>query len=168
MNLEKSKMDPLKENCYQKFQRRMNSQYFSVFYCGSACCWQDVELLALFINDQSQINIEFVNNPEHADVLLIMGFINAKREKVIREIYEQIPDKKYVISAGSCALSKGLYSNSYVSSNVASKIIPVDVYVTGCPPTCLDILEGFKLLSQKIMQTKHEGGKAGIMSYKCC
>ncbi len=81
-------------------------------------------------------------NPRHTDILLIDGSVTRKIAPVLRRIYDQTPEPKAVIAVGSCAISKGVFHDSYNSVGPLEEIMPVDVYVPGCPPRPEAILQG--------------------------
>lgn len=89
-------------------------------------------------------------NPRQADVLVIAGAITEKSASVIRRIYDQMPDPKYVIGVGNCAINGGLFADSYAVVRSLSDIIPVDVYVKGCPPVRADFALAIQELNDKI------------------
>lgn len=81
-------------------------------------------------------------NPRHTDILLIDGAITRKIAPVLKRIYEQTPEPKAVIAVGTCAISKGIFHDSYNIVGPLDKLMPVDVYVPGCPPRPDAILQG--------------------------
>ena len=81
-------------------------------------------------------------NPRHTDILLIDGAVTRKIAPVLRRIYEQTPEPKAVIAVGTCAISKGIFHDSYNIVGPLDKIMPVDVYIPGCPPRPDAILQG--------------------------
>ena len=81
-------------------------------------------------------------NPRHTDILLIDGAVTRKIAPVLKRIYEQTPEPKAVIAVGTCAISKGIFHDSYNIVGPLDKIMPVDVYVPGCPPRPDAILQG--------------------------
>jgi len=90
-----------------------------------------------------------------SDVLLIEGQVAEKMARVVRRVYDQMPDPKYVIATGNCAISGGFYYDSYSMTMGVDRIVPVDVFVPGCPPRPEDWIDGLRLLQRKIGQ---EGG----------
>ena len=82
------------------------------------------------------------NNPRHTDILLIDGAVSRKIEPALRRVYEQTPEPKAVIAVGTCAISKGIFHDAYNITGPLENVMPVDVYVPGCPPRPDAILQG--------------------------
>ena len=106
-------------------------------------------------NQLRQAGTEIVFNPRHADVLIVSGALSNKAAFVLRRFYEQMPSPKYVIAMGTCAVNKGLFASSYAVTDV-SDIIPVDVYISGCPPCTKDMEEGMRAL-RCVIRNKTKG-----------
>ncbi|KAB8040339.1 NADH-quinone oxidoreductase subunit B [Silvanigrella paludirubra] len=117
---------------------------------GTACC--GIELMSVMgpKYDLARFGAEVVRfSPKQADLLIVAGTITEKMGPVIKRIYDQMPEPKWVLSMGACASSGGFYRAYHVMQGV-DKIIPVDVYVPGCPPTPEAVLDGFMQLQDKI------------------
>jgi len=135
---------------------RLNSIWAVHFNSGS-CNGCDIEILATLTPryDVERFGIKLQGSPRHADVLLVTGPVTRQaRERLIRT-YEQMPDPKFVISVGSCSISGGVFEGCYNCVGSVSDVIPVDVYIPGCPPRPEAIIDGIVQLL-----TSLKGGKA--------
>ncbi len=120
---------------------------------GLACC--AIEKMATFAPhyDLDRLGIFPRNSPRQADVMIISGTVTFKMADRVRRLYEQMPAPKYVISMGSCANCGGPYwEHGYHVVKGVDRIIPVDVYVAGCPPRPEALIGGFLKLQEKIRQ----------------
>ena len=117
---------------------------------GTACC--GIELMSVMgpKYDLARFGAEVVRfSPKQSDLLIVAGTITEKMAPVIKRIYEQMSEPKWVLSMGACASSGGFYRAYHVVQGI-DKYIPVDVYVPGCPPTPEAVLDGIMQLQQKI------------------
>ncbi len=116
-----------------------------VFHVNSGSCnGCDIEIIAALTPryDVERFGIKLVGTPRHADVLLVTGPVVHKMKDKLKRIYEQTPDPKAVIVVGNCGSTGGVFYESYNLEGPVSEIIPVDVYVPGCPPRPEAIIYG--------------------------
>jgi Ni,Fe-hydrogenase III small subunit len=99
--------------------------------------------------DIERFGIKIVNNPKHADILVVAGTINIQSVERLKRIISQVPKPRYIIAMGSCAISGGITRLSYNSKGPLDKFVNVDMYIPGCPPKPEAIIEGIlKLLNE--------------------
>ena len=116
-----------------------------VFHLNTGSCnGCDIEIVACLTPryDLERFGIKLVGSPKHADVLLVTGPVTGKMLDRVKRVYEQTPDPKAVIAVGTCGTSGGVFYNSYNLSGSIDKVIPVDVYVPGCPARPEAIING--------------------------
>src|SRR5512139_3396011 len=128
---------------------RVNSVGIIHFNSGS-CNGCDIEILATLTPryDVERFGIKLEGSPRHADVLVVTGPVSRQARERLLRTYEQIPEPKFVISVGSCSISGGVFSDCYNVVGSTDEVIPVDVYIPGCPPRPEAIVDGIiQLLS---------------------
>ncbi len=122
-----------------------------VFSVGLACCAVEFVAAAMKRDDLTELGvIPFAAGPAQADLMVVSGTVTDKMAPAIKRLYEQMPDPKYVISIGSCANCGGPYWDSYSVTKGVDQIIPVDVYVPGCPPRPEALLGGILTLHREL------------------
>jgi Ni,Fe-hydrogenase III small subunit len=94
------------------------------------------------VYDLERFGLHFVASPRHADLLLVTGPVTRNLERPLRQTYEATPEPRLVVAVGDCAKDCGVFAGSYAVVGSVAQVIPVDVLVTGCPPTPTDILRG--------------------------
>ncbi|NVO10014.1 MAG: NADH-quinone oxidoreductase subunit B [Bacteroidales bacterium] len=128
---------------------RSNSVWPLTF--ATSCCGIEMMATGAARHDFARFGIEVYRaSPRQADVIVVAGTIVPKMAPVLKRLYDQMPDPKYVIAMGACAISGGPFVNSYSIVKGVDKIIPVDVYVPGCPPRPEALLYGVMQLQRKI------------------
>ena len=130
---------------------RLKSPWVVHYDCGS-CNGCDIEILACLtpVHDLERFGIVNVGNPKHADVLLVSGTVNHRNKITLRNLYDQMADPKAVIAIGACGLSGGVFHDCYNVVGGVDKVIPVDVYVPGCPPKPEAIIDGVVMALEKL------------------
>jgi len=117
---------------------------------GTACCAIEFMSTVASVFDISRFGAELVRfSPRQSDLLLVAGTINYKMGPIMKRIYDQMCEPKYVISMGACACSGGFYDN-YATIQGINQIVPVDVYIPGCPPRPEAVLDAIIKLQKKI------------------
>lgn len=129
---------------------RKKSPWLLHFDCGS-CNGCDIEVLACLtpVYDIERFGIINVGNPMHADILLVTGTVNPRNAKVLANLYDQMPAPKLVVAIGACGLSGGIFRDAYNVVGGVNKVIPVDVYVPGCPAKPEAIIDGVVMALEK-------------------
>jgi Ni,Fe-hydrogenase III small subunit/formate hydrogenlyase subunit 6/NADH:ubiquinone oxidoreductase subunit I len=121
---------------------------------GCNACEADVNVLNTVVFDLGRFGIQFVASPRHADGLLITGPVSANMRAALQATYEAVPAPKVVIAVGACAISGGPYQDHPEVSNGADGIVPVDLYIPGCPPHPWTILDGLLRLLGRLDGTE--------------
>ena len=118
---------------------------------GLACCAIEMMATGAAHNDMARFGMEvFRASPRQADLMIVAGRVSQKMAPVLRQVYDQMAEPKWVISMGACASTGGMFNN-YALVQGVDQIVPVDVYVPGCPPGPQSLLHGILTLHEKIM-----------------
>jgi len=122
---------------------------------GLACCAIEMMHTACSRYDMDRFGMVFRPSPRQSDVMIVAGTLCNKMAPALRKVYDQMPEPRWVISMGSCANGGGYYHYSYSVVRGCDRIVPVDIYVPGCPPTAEALLYGILQLQRKIK--RHAG-----------
>ncbi len=120
---------------------------------GLACCAVEMMHAAASRYDLDRFGVVFRPSPRQSDVMIVAGTLCNKMAPALRKVYDQMAEPRYVISMGSCANGGGYYHFSYSVVRGCDRIIPVDIYVPGCPPTAEALVYGILQLQKKIRRT---------------
>jgi Ni,Fe-hydrogenase III small subunit/NAD-dependent dihydropyrimidine dehydrogenase PreA subunit len=125
---------------------------------GCNACEADVNVLGTVVFDLGRFGIQFVASPRHADGLLVTGAISENMRVALKKTYDAVPEPKLVIAVGACAISGGPYAGHAEVHDGAAAVVPVDLFVPGCPPHPFTILDGLLRLLGRI----EESGERGV------
>merc|ERR1711963_895990 len=158
--------DVIKRKPYSPFQTNNNAEYALArvddllnwgrknsiwpLTFGLACCAVEMMHIAAPRSDMDRYGIVFRASPRQADCIIVAGTLTNKMAPAFRKVYDQMPHPKWVISMGSCANGGGYYHYSYAVVRGCDRIVPVDIYVPGCPPTAEALMYGILQLQKKI------------------
>ncbi len=121
---------------------------------GLACCAIEMMATGAAHNDLARFGMEvFRASPRQADLMIVAGRVSQKMAPVLRQVYDQMPDPKWVISMGACASSGGMFNN-YALVQGVDEVVPVDMYVPGCPPGPQSLMHGILTLQRMIVEGK--------------
>ena len=139
----------LREKIKKMFGRSLSIREIDAGSCNGC----EVEITALNnpIYDIERFGIHFVASPRHADVLLVTGPASRNMEIALRRTYEATPNPKIVIAVGACACSGGIFGDTYATTGGIDKVIPVDVYIPGCPPRPEVLIQGLLLAVDRMI-----------------
>jgi NADH-quinone oxidoreductase B subunit len=137
---------------------KFNKSPWVVHFNCNSCNGCDIEFLACLtpLYDLERFGILHVGNPKHADVLVVTGSVNHRNARVLKNVYDQMPEPKVVVAMGVCASTGGIFADGYNVLGGVDKVIPVDVFVPGCPARPEAMIDGV-LKGAQILEAKHSG-----------
>ncbi len=138
----------LKEKITKLFGRSLAIREVDAGSCNG--CEIEITALTNPIYDIERFGIHFVSSPRHADILLVTGPASRNMEIALRRTYEATPNPKIVIAVGACAHDGGIFGDTYATTGGIDKVIPVDVYIPGCPPRPELLLQGLLLAVNRL------------------
>jgi Ni,Fe-hydrogenase III small subunit/NAD-dependent dihydropyrimidine dehydrogenase PreA subunit len=147
--------ESLEEKSRKLFGRSLQLRQVSAGGCNG--CEADVNVLGTIVFDLSRFGIHMVASPRHADGLLITGPVTENMKLALRKAYDAVPAPKIVIAVGACAISGGPYIDHPQVNNGADSVVPVDMYIPGCPPHPMTILDGLLRLLGRVEGDKGQG-----------
>ena len=130
---------------------RTGSLWWMTF--GLACCAVEMMQASMPRYDLERYGFAPSASPRQSDVMIVAGTLTNKMAPALRKVYDQMPEPRYVISMGSCANGGGYYYYSYSVVRGCDRIVPVDIYIPGCPPTAEALVYGVLQLQKKIRRT---------------
>jgi Ni,Fe-hydrogenase III small subunit/Pyruvate/2-oxoacid:ferredoxin oxidoreductase delta subunit len=145
----------LDEKLRKRFGRSLRLRQVSAGGCNA--CEADTNVLSTIGWDLSRFGIQFVASPRHADGLLVTGPVSKNMELALRKTYDAVPEPKIVIAVGACAIAGGPFIGHTQHHNGASAILPVDLFIPGCPPHPLTILDGLLRLLGRLPAERPSG-----------
>ena len=122
----------LRRTVHRVLGRSLHVRHLDAGSCNG-CDWEIAALLNPY-HDVQRLGIDFVASPRHADLLLVTGIMTRNLEEAARRTYEAMPEPRLVVAVGTCAMSGGVFAGSYAGRDGIGEVLPVDVFVPGCPP----------------------------------
>jgi Ni,Fe-hydrogenase III small subunit len=125
------------------FARSLHIRHLDAGSCNG-CDWEIAALLNPY-HDVQRLGIDFVASPRHADLLLVTGIMTRNLEEAARATYDAMPEPRLVVAVGACAISGGVFAGTYAGRDGIGDVLPVDVFVPGCPPRPEALIHGLLL-----------------------
>jgi len=145
-------VNPSEANDLAKTLSRLKRALWVYLFNAGSCNGCDIENVALITPryDVERFGIQVVGSPRHADVLFVTGPVTKKLAPALKMTYEQMPSPKVVVAVGSCGTAGGVFYDSYTLAGPVDRILPVDIYVPGCPPRPEALIHGVVLAARKL------------------
>jgi Ni,Fe-hydrogenase III small subunit len=131
----------------QRLGRSLSIRQVDAGSCNG--CELEIHALNNALYDIERFGLRFVASPRHADVLLVTGPVTRNMRQALERTYNATPDPKWVVGVGTCALDGGIFAGSYACVGRLSDVVPVDLYIAGCPPSPQELLNGLLALLKK-------------------
>jgi NADH-quinone oxidoreductase B subunit len=144
--------EELKSKVRKVFGRSLSIREVDAGSCNG--CEVEVNSLTNAIHDIERFGLHIVASPRHADMLLVTGPVTRNMELALQQTYHAAPSPKMVVAMGSCAISGGIFRGSYATLDGVDKVLPVDVYIPGCPPRPQAIIQGILVAVGKMEEKK--------------
>jgi len=138
--------EAVREMAANKLGRSLSIRMVDAGSCNG--CEQEIHALGNAYYDLERFGVRFVASPRHADVLMVTGRVTHNMTEALKRTYNAIPDPKWVMAAGDCALDGGVFKQSYAVCGGVSAVLPIDLHIPGCPPTPTDLLRGILTILQ--------------------
>jgi len=132
-----------------------------IHFNTGACNGCDIEVLAALtpLYDPERFGVKLAPSIRHGDILVVTGALTKKSAERLKRLYDQMPSPKFVIAVGACAIDGGVFQKSYSVLKGADKVVPVDVYVPGCPPRPEAILDAIVKLRRRMSQVEPQASR---------
>lgn len=140
--------EKIARTAYSRLGRSLSIREVDAGSCNG--CELEINALSNPYYDIERFGLRFVASPRHADVLLATGPVTKNMREALERTYEGMPSPKWVVSAGDCALDGGCFAGSYAVVGGVSQVVPVDLHISGCPPSPLELLRGLLTLLEAI------------------
>jgi Ni,Fe-hydrogenase III small subunit len=137
----------------KRLGRSLHVRHLDVGSCNG-CDWE-ISALLNPIHDVQRLGIDFVASPRHADLLLVTGIMTRNLEEAALRTYEAMPEPRLVVAVGACAISGGVFAGSYAGRSGLGGVLPVDVFVPGCPPRPEALIQGLLMAMGRLDPARH-------------
>ncbi len=143
----------LRERVQRLFGHSLHIRHVDAGSCNA--CESEIKLLLNPYYDVQRLGIFFTTSPRHADLLLVTGPVTRAMEDPLRQTYDAMPDPRLVVAVGACACSGGIFGSSAFARGGVAEVLPVDVFIPGCPPSPLTLMHGLLLALGRAEQRMH-------------